>query len=163
MKYFKYLVLLFIIPVFIQSCEKDEVIESIIGPASMSATVNDTVWSAITRITKHYSNPASFVITGTSLKGELIVITVKGDALGTYTSSTSIDSLSAQVGCIWQPDATSPTENNFISKSGRVDIIDVNTSELVISGTFSFELMNLNGTKSITNGSFSDLKYTESE
>ena len=164
MKNLKYFAILFIVSIIAISCEKDDdIVDAVLGPASMSANVNDTAWTAITRVTKHYENTSSYLITGTSLSGELIVITIKGDAVGTYTSSTSIDSLSAKVGCVWQPDATSPTDNNFFSKSGTVEITDINTTELVISGTFSFELMNLSGTKSITGGTFSNLGYSESE
>jgi len=159
------LVSFLIIAVTFSSCKKDETVQDVIlSPASMTAKVNDTAWTAITRATRHFAANNKFVITGTSTDGQVIVITVMGDTTGTYTSSTSIDSLSAQVGAVWQPDASSPTEDNFVSQSGTVTLTTVDTENLKVSGTFSFELINTNLStqKSITEGKFSDLSYSES-
>ncbi len=150
---------------FTSSCKKDETVQDVLlSSASMSAKVNDTAWTAVTRVTRHFAANNKFVITGTSSDGQVIVITVMGDATGTYTSSTAIDSLSAQVGAVWQPDASSPTTDNFVSQSGTVTLSTVDTQNLKVSGTFSFELINVgtSATKSITEGKFSDLSYSES-
>ena len=157
----------FIIIAFsISSCKKDDntVQNTLLSSASMTAKVNDTVWTAITRVTRHFATGQKFVITGTSSDGQVIVITILGDVAGTYSSSTSIDSLNAQVGAVWQPDASSPTTDNFVSQSGTVTITSVDTENLKISGTFSFDMINTNLStqKSITEGKFSDLSYSES-
>ncbi len=150
----------------ISSCKKDDntIQDTLLSTASMTAKVNDTVWSAATRITKHFASSNKFVISGTSTDGQVIVITVMGDATGTYTSSTAIDSLSAQVGAVWQPDASSPTTNNYVSQSGTVTLSTVDTQNKKVSGTFSFDLVNTNLStqKSITEGKFTDLSYSES-
>ncbi len=153
-----------LIAVAFSSCKKNETVQDVLlSTASMSAKVNDTLWTAMTRVTRHFAANNKFVISGTSSNGQVIVITVLDDAEGTYTSSTSIDSLSAQVGAVWQPDASSPTTNNFVSQSGTVTLTTVDSQNMKVSGTFSFDLINLSTsqTKTITEGKFSDLSYTE--
>jgi hypothetical protein len=146
------------------SCTKEnaEEIAPLISSSSMTAKVASTDWSAITRVTKHYSNLDMFVITGTSTDGEILAITVKGDQVGTYSSTTSMDSLNAQVGAVWKPS----TSENYVSKSGTVKISEINTNDLKISGTYSFEVVNstnINDIISITEGQFENLKYSESD
>lgn len=155
-----------LITVIFSACKKDETVENtILSQASMSAKVNDTSWTAITRVTRHFAANNKFVISGTSSDGQVIVITILADAVGTYTSSTSIDSLSAQVGAVWQPDASSPTTDNYVSQSGTVTLSTVDTQNRKVSGTFSFDLINVsnNQTKTITEGKFSELSYSESD
>ena len=151
------------------ACTKEDVSDTVndttplVISASMKAKINDTLWTSITRVTNHYDTTGVFLITGTSTEGQIIAITIRGDEKGTYTSSTVIDSLSAQVGCVWQPDANSPTENYFVSKSGKVVITSIDTIEKKLSGNFEFSLINTNfsATKEITEGTFSNLKYDE--
>ena len=150
--------------VFSISCTKETVDEvaPLITTASMTATVNDTAWTSVTRVTKNYTNLNTFVITGTSTDGKVIAVTVKGNEVGTYTSSTSIDSASAQVGAIWKPSSSL----NYVSKNGNVKITDINTTDLRISGTFSFEVVNssdLNDSFEITSGKFENVKYSVSD
>lgn len=150
--------------VFTISCTKEtaEDIAPLVTTASMSASVNDTAWTSITRVTKLYSNLNTFVITGTSTSGKVIAVTIKGDQVGTYTSSASIDSASAQVGAVWKPS----TSLNYVSKGGTVNITDINTSETRISGTFNFELVNssnLSDVFNITSGKFENVKYSVSD
>jgi len=150
--------------VFSISCKKETVDEvaPLITTASMTATVNDTAWTSVTRVSKNYTNLNTFVITGTSSDGKVIAVTVKGEQVGTYTSSTSIDSLNAQVGAVWKPNSSL----NYVSKNGTVKITDINTSDLRISGTFSFEVVNssdLNDSFGITSGKFDNVKYSVSD
>lgn len=156
-------VLFIVVIIAMSSCKKEDVQELITSTASMSAKIDGTSWSAVTRVTKHFENSQKFVISGTSTNGEVLVITVFGDTQGTYSSSTSIDSLSAKVGCVWQPDASSPTTDNYVSQSGTVTFSSVNTSDKKVSGTFSFSLLDqsLSNSKSITEGKFTDLSYSE--
>lgn len=148
----------------LSSCKKDK--DEIVTNASMTATVDQTSWVTVTRLTKHFTSPASFVITGTTLSGEVLVITVKGDVVGHYISAASIDSANAQVGCVWQPDASSPSNDNFLSKNGTVDITDIDNVEKKITGTFSFDLIKTDSlgyqtAKTITDGKFTSLSYSE--
>ncbi|GAB4283499.1 MAG: hypothetical protein Kow0068_08360 [Marinilabiliales bacterium] len=154
MKY--YLVFTFFIVITLLSCKKDS------NPASMEATIDGTKWTAITRVSKHFVSTGMYTITGTSASGEVLVITIKGEEEGSYNSSTSIDSLNAQVGAVFQPDASSPTEDNFFSTSGTVTITELDKNEQTISGTFSFTMSKMSETKSITNGKFENLNYSES-
>ena len=161
----KYLILttILISILFVTSCKKDDTTPE----ATMTAKVDNLSWSAVTRVTKHYKSNTRFVISGTSITGEVLVITVNGDQVGHYTSATSIDSVSAQVGCVWQPDATSPTTDNYFSKNGTVDISEIDAENLRISGTFSFELiktdsLGMQTAKTITEGNFANLSYSES-
>ena len=127
----------------------------------MSATIDGSSWSTVTRASKHFASTNMFTITGTSMSGEVLVITIRGDEEGSYSSSTSIDSASAQVGAVFQPDATSPAEDNFVSKSGSVTISKIDSENNRISGSFSFSLTKLSEAKSVTNGEFTDLKYSD--
>ncbi len=149
------------IVITIFSCKKEdaEEISTYVSSASMTATVNDTAWSALTRVTKHYPNTNIFVIVGTDTDGKILSVTVKGDQKGTYTSSTSIDSLSAQVGCVWKPKS-----GQYISNKGTVEITEVNTTEKKISGTFNFDVVNtsdLTDGFTVASGKFTNLGYTE--
>ena len=149
------------IVITIFSCKKEdaEEIAPLVTTASMTATVNDTAWSSITRITKHYPSTNLIVITGTDTDGKAIVITIKGDTKGTYSSSTSIDSLSAKVGCVWKPNSS-----EYVSNKGTVELTEVNTTENRISGTFNFDVVNtseLTDAFTIASGKFSNLKYSE--
>lgn len=151
----KYLTLTSLILVLlISACQKDS------NPASMKATIDGTSWSSVTRVTKHIASTKMFTIVGTSASGDVIDITIRGDEVGNYSSSTSIDSASAQVGGIYKPDASAATTDFFVSTSGSVSITEIDESEQTISGTFSFTMSKLTETKSITNGEFKNLKYS---
>jgi len=161
MKKYLFILSVLAIAITIFSCKKEdaEEIAPLITTASMTATVNDTAWSSITRITKHYTSSNLFVISGTDTDGKAIVITIKGDTKGTYSSSTSIDSLSAQVGCVWKPNS-----NEYVSNKGTVELTEVNTTENKISGTFNFDVVNttdLSDGFTVASGKFTNLKYTE--
>jgi len=143
------------------SCDKDdaEEVSTYVSSATMSATVNDTAWSAITRVTKHYPSTNLFVIVGTDTDGKILSVTIKGDQKGIYNSSTSIDSLSAQVGAVWKPKS-----GQYVSNKGTVEITEVNTAEKKISGTFNFDVVNtsdLTDVFTVASGKFTNLGYTE--
>jgi len=150
------------IVITIFSCKKEdaEEVSTYVAPSTtMTATVNDTAWSALTRVTKHYTNTNVFVIVGTDTDGKVLTITIRGDQKGTYTSSTSLDSLSAQVGAIWKPNS-----NEYLSNKGTVEITEIDTTDKKISGTFNFDVINTSDITdgfSVTSGKFSNLGYTE--
>ncbi len=150
-----------VIVITIFSCKKDdaEEISTYVSSASITATVNDTAWSAFTRVTKHYPSTNLFVIAGTDTDGKILSLTIKADSAGIYTSSTSIDSLSAKVGAVWKPKS-----GQYISNKGTVEITEVNTAEKKISGTFNFTIINtsdLTDDISIRSGKFTNIGYTE--
>ena len=152
----KYLTLTSLILVLlISACKKD-------NPASMKATIDGTSWTTVTRVTKHFASTSMFTIVGTSAAGDVVDITIRGDEEGNYSSSTSIDSASAQVGAIYKPDASAATTDFFISTSGSVSITEINEDDQTISGTFSFTMSKMTETKSITSGEFKNLKYSDS-
>ncbi len=144
------------------SCTKDEVEEAAasVTTASMSATVNDTTWTSITRVTKKFHTPESFVITGTSTDQRILVITIRGIEKGTYTTSVQLEDPSAQVGGAWRANSA-----NYFSKAGTVEITKLDTVNKKISGTFNFDLISqtdLDGFK-VELGKFDNLSYTESD
>lgn len=150
----KYFVLAIVALLFITvSCKKEE------GASSMSAKIDGVSWSTITRVTRHQGT--NFIITGTSATGTVIAVTVRGDEQKTYSFSASMDSVSAQCVAVYQPSITSPSEDNYFSRSGSVTLSEVDTENKKISGTFEFTVMNLEDAKEITAGKFENLTYTE--
>ncbi|MBN2681717.1 MAG: hypothetical protein JXR58_04365 [Bacteroidales bacterium] len=140
--------------ILISSCNKDDVFE-----ASMSASIDGTSWSAVTRVTKKTNG--KFIITGTSTDQKVIVLTVYGVNEGTYELSAGMDSVDFQFSAVYQPEASSPSENNYLSKSGTIKISKLDTENQRISGTFNFSATKLSETITISNGEFKDLKYSE--
>ncbi len=61
------------------SCDKDDVKLF----ATMTAKIDGTDWTSVVRVPTLQSD--NFVITGTSLEGEVIVITIHGSDEGAYT------------------------------------------------------------------------------
>ena len=146
------------------SCTKEnaEEIAPLITQASMSANIDDTTWTTITRVTKHYTGLHTFVITGTSTSGRVLAITVKGETTGTYTSSTDINDPSAQVGAVWKPSSSV----NYVSKSGTVTFSEINSSDSKLTGTYSFEMVNTNDITDVINiesGKFDNIKFSVSD
>lgn len=144
----------FAILLIFTGCNKDEIFE-----ASMKATVGGNSWSAVTRVTKKTNN--KFIITGTSSDQKVIVLTVYGVSEGTYELSAGMDSVDFQFTAVYQPEASSPSENNYVSKSGTIKITEVDSENQRISGSFNFVATKVDETIEVTNGSFSDLKYSE--
>ena len=162
----KYLILLLgaalSVALFTTSCEKEDVedaVEEYTG-ASMKATVNDTAWTAITRVTKFFTTTNSFVITGTSTDGKIMIVTIRGEEVGTYTTSVELENPSAQVGAVWRANST-----NYFSNKGTVEITKLDKTKKEISGTFSFDLISSSDPVgfSVTSGTFSNLEYSESD
>ncbi len=135
---------------FFTSCDKDS-----LNLASMSATVNDTDWKASVRLT--VLDSANFLITGTSLSGDVIALTVFGSTEGTYT--LSLDSISADFEGVYTNGVS--LNDVYTATNGEVVLSKVNTTDEKISGTFSFSAMNPEGTTiEVKDGTFENLKYT---
>lgn len=159
----KYLILLAIAAISLNfmSCKKDTVEDTIaaITPATMSATVNDTAFTTITRLTVFSPTVNTFVITGTSLDGKILNVTIKGSEVGTYTTSLELENLSTQVVAGWRANSES-----YVSNTGTVEITKVDKVKKKISGTFNFTMINPPGLVevfTIENGKFDQLSYTE--
>lgn len=150
-----------IVVISIFSCKKEDAAEiaPLLTSASMSATIEGSTWTSLTRVTKHYPSTKLFVLSSSDVDQKAMVITIRGDEKGIY--NLSLDSLNARVGIIWKPDT-----NEYISKTGTVEIKEINTSEKRISGTFNFEVVNKDNysdEQTISNGVFTNVKYSESD
>jgi hypothetical protein len=142
-----------LLAVIIFSCSKDD---GSIFKASMSALIDDEEWNSLTRIT--ILEEGKFIITGTSLDGKVLAITIGGTTEGIYELSLT----SAMAGAVFKESATTSTADAYVSVTGEVNLTDVNNSKKRISGTFSFiAIRNLTNTINITDGEFKDLLYTE--
>ena len=143
-----------VMSVVLFSCSKDD--DSILA-TKMSAKIDNTEWSTITRVTVLTNK--GFVITGTSLN-ETLSITILGSTAGTYELSLT----SIQFEAIYKESLSTTTEDAYVATSGEVVLTSVNTSTKEISGTFNFILKkSLTGDSvTVTEGTFTNLKYTES-
>jgi hypothetical protein len=145
---------LFVAAIAISSCSKDD--DGNIFKASMSALIDDEEWNSVTRVT--ILEEGKFIITGTSLNGKILTITIFGTTEGKYELSLT----SAMAGAIYKESASMSTDDAYVSATGEVNLTDVNNSKKRISGTFSFiAIRNLTNTINITEGEFKDLLYTE--
>lgn len=143
-----------ILIVVISSCSKDD--DSAL-PTKMSATIDNAEWSSITRVTVLKDN--RFVITGTSLDGKSLSITILGSTEGTYELSLN----SVQFGAVYKESVSTSTDDAYAATSGEVVLTNIDTSSKEISGTFSFVLRKslTENSISVTEGTFTNLKYTE--
>jgi len=149
----KKVIFLLVAVLFFFSCSKDDDGNTIFP--SMSALIDDEEWSAITRVT--VLEDGKFVITGTSLAGKILTITIFGSTEGKY----ELNLTSATVGAVYKESVNITTEDAYVSATGEVDLTEVNTSKQKISGTFSFIVIrNLTNTINITEGEFTSLSYT---
>lgn len=137
------------------SCKKEDFLSG-----SMSCKIDGTSWSSITQLTVLKSG--FFNITATSMSGQVMNITIKGKEVGTY--ELDVNNVNVACAAIYKPDITDENQN-FASKAGTVKITEVDTQNLTISGTFSFDLtdVSLTSTKYITEGKFTDLPYTNQD
>lgn len=128
------------------------------GPKKgMNANINGDEWKTISRVT--VLENGKFVITGSSLSGETLVITIFGDSPGDYELSVT----SAKCGAIYKKSVNTSTEDAYISTSGFVQLSEVDKTNNKISGSFSFSMRkDLTGDViEIDHGVFNNLLYTE--
>ncbi len=142
------------------SCKKDgdSPLPNIVNPsASMTAKVSGANWTATTRVTVLFNN--SFIITGTSLGGKVIEVSIFGDSPGTYVLDP-MQSITQMQG-LWKPDGSSSGQN-YISVRGTTELTTVDTLNKKISGNFEFvAARSANDTVYVQNGAFENLSYTE--
>ncbi len=154
--------LITIVVILITACNKDSKVNDIINPtASFTCKINGTTWTAITRVTRKESN--KFIITGTgSLGNDVLNITTFGTEKKTYTLMP-IDGIT-EFSATFTND-TQNTDSLYQAVTGTVVITSLDTVNKKISGTFQFrtsKVVNPLIIKEITNGSFNNLTYTES-
>jgi hypothetical protein len=147
----RFMVLLMGVAVVLASCSKDSV-----SVNKLSAKIEGKSWNASLRVANLSSNV--FVITGTSLTGEVLVLTIMGDKPGLYEFSVTDYKCNAT----YKKSALSTSSDDvFTSVSGRVNLTKVDLVNKKISGTFDFTLARLSlETVSVSNGSFNDLEFT---
>ena len=126
----------------------------------MSATIDGKAWDA--SVKKTVKNTQGFIITGTQVNSSLVSSIVAIQIFGTTTGTYNVVAVTNNCAATYTPDLTQPS-NSFASSTGTVHLSEVNTSNKTISGTFSFECIDLSlKSVSITNGTFTALSYTES-
>ncbi|HBF87581.1 MAG TPA: hypothetical protein DDX39_02975 [Bacteroidales bacterium] len=145
--------LLMFVSIAFFSCDKEDFLSG-----TMSAKVDGTSWSSATQVTLLKND--MFFITGTSMSGQIMEITIVGTTTGTF----ELDVAGVQAGCgaVYKPSVTEESEN-FASKEGVVVITEV--TDETISGTFEFSMTNtsLDNTVEITDGKFDNLPYTNKD
>jgi len=152
MKLHLILVCIAIVSMPLTSCKKD----NSSTPTKMSATVSGKAWDTSIRVATLQNS--IFVVTGTSLSGEVITITIKGETIGTY-NLTAIPPIT-QCAASYTATLTPGSSDIYASIDGKVVLTKVDKTAKLISGTFEFTLTNnVFATKSITNGQFNDLTY----
>lgn len=147
------LIALFIIFSF-SSCDKDDI--KIL--ASMSCDIDGTNWTSAGRVTTLQSNV--FVITGTSLAGEVIIVTINGSEEGEYKQA--LNPVSAGCVGVYKASTIASAEDTYSSTKGEVVLTKVDKTNKKISGSFEFTV-GLTDVKQITEGKFEDLNYTGGE
>lgn len=136
------------------SCKKDSNDDGTPIATKMSCKINGTTWTALSQLTQYYDN--KFIITGTSLEGKVIIITILGDTQGTYNLQVG----ELESGATYSPSVLS--NDIYASLSGSVVLTKVDKDNKKISGTFQFTATKTNDLTnqiSISNGVFSDLSY----
>jgi hypothetical protein len=148
-----FLILMISLIFFSGSCKKDSNGNTIY---KMSATIDGKQWTAL--LPGGVLSAGYFVITGTSLTGETIIITAKGEVTGTYELSV----LPPKAECLgtYKATLTSSSADTYASTSGKIVITKVDKTNKLVSGTFEFTLANTAlTTKQITIGTFNDVTF----
>lgn len=153
----KLFVLLAFVAVIASSCSKDgDGTPVLINPnAKLSCSLDGSPWTAITRVTTN--TQGTFVVNGSALQSDALNITIIGETTGTYTLGTGQYNFSAS----YSPVASN-TDSLYTAINGTVELTDVDTQNRKISGTFSFNAVNvkdISKTISVTNGVFTSLSY----
>ncbi len=136
------------------SCKKDSNGNTIY---KMSASIDGKEWYTIAPVGDLSSG--ILVITGVSLTGEIIAVTVNGETAGTY----NISALPPIAQCLGTYKATisQTSVDTYISTTGKVVLTKLDKTTKLASGTFEFSLINTANMalppKQITVGTFTDV------
>jgi hypothetical protein len=143
------------------SCTKELSKENGTVPTSgdFYATLDGKLWNADSLELVFLSN-GGVSINGLSKSGDQISITLSTFQTGTYTLNASSDSYAYYTNILATPPAG--YLSNFGTAGGTVTISAIDTINHLVSGTFSFTLINPadNTSKTITSGVFDYLPYT---
>ena len=155
----------------VNSCTKEsqDALVDTIFPDKMSATINDTAWTSVTRATTKQLN--RFIINGVSTSGKTLNITINGSAKGTYNLNINVltDTLSANMSAFYKRSATTSINDIYYASRGSVTLSDVNTTDKVISGTFNMTMFKADTDNAfiktdsviVESGVFDGIKYIE--
>jgi len=141
---------LFII-LFFLGCSKDSVMYR------MTAFINGDAWQCIMPVM--VVENMKLVITGTSLDGRTIIITVNGISPGRYQLSAA-EGL-AQCAALYKASLQVSDEDAYASIDGSITLSSVDQVNKRVSGTFQFSCYrNLTESVSITQGQITNAKIT---
>jgi hypothetical protein len=150
----KKLAVLLFVPFFFACESVNDVVELL---PSMKATIDGEEWVGSVRTVNQVND--NFIITGTSITGEIITLTAFGTDEGTY--GFLADPAAAAV---YKESASASTDDTYIGSSGTIVITSIDTGNQKISGTFEFTVTRLlSDNKTISNGTFTNLSYNISE
>ena len=153
MKKISFVILMICMVLLTGSCKKDSNGNTIY---KMSASIDGKQWTALLPGGVHSSG--YLVITGTSITGETMIITAKGDNTGTYELSV----LPPKADCLGTYKATlsASAADTYASTSGKIVLTKFDKTNNLVSGTFEFTLANTAlATKQITLGTFNDVTF----
>jgi len=158
------IILIIVVTAFMNSCKKEDVINEIIPNAEMTAKVNGVSWKAVARVTRISGGNIFITGTGTTSGEKVINITVLSANVGTYKLDLNPLSLKNEFTASYNPNISTLSDSSYVANSGTIVISKIDTSAKKISGTFSFSskrISNPSPTLEITEGSFSNLLYTD--
>lgn len=142
--------------VFLTSSCTKELVDNFVP--KMSATIDGDEWSTITPAA--VIKEGSIIITGISLSGKSIVITVFGTKEGTYTFSGNL----VGFGAVYKESTSSTSSDGYIAFKGTVDITSLNSAKKRLDGSFSFSVSRSIGSSiEITDGVLDNIPYTEAK
>jgi hypothetical protein len=144
-----------VIILLLTSCSLEEIINEL--APDMTAKINGTEWKA--SIPYSVIEDDKYILTGISLNGKSISITINGTSSGIYELSLT----STQCTAIYKESTSNSLDDAYLAISGVVNLSAVDTDEKTISGTFSFTVIRdiTESAIEITEGKFSYLPYTE--
>ncbi len=138
----------------ISSCKKDSNGNVVI--ATMSAKINLADWSSIVRTATITGNTLS--VNGSSLGGEIIQLTVTPDNNATLATNVTYN---ISITSFYKKSINASIEDAYFAVSGTVKLTQLDLTNKLISGTFSFSASSTNfGLAAITNGEFTNLSFT---
>ena len=121
----------------------------------MSARVDGSDWNSALRVS--VLEGGYLIITGTAADGKIISITIMGNDEGSY--KLSILPVITEFAATYVKETS--VDGTYIATTGEVVLTKVDKQNKSISGEFFFTASNLTGPISVTNGIFTDIKYTE--
>lgn len=146
------LLLVVLVTLFI-SCSEDGTIADLLP--RMTATVDGQEWKATARKTN--LTDIGFIITGTAVSGETIIITVLSDQEGTYTLGNG----NLEFTAAFKETLEATIDDTYAAVSGSVTLDEVDTDKKRISGIFELNMGSSTNTFTIEDGVFDNLLYTE--